>query len=168
MAQIKRATLTDFESALCLLERFFDEEGFGTPREQIRGQLDHLLRDSESGVFLVWEQGRAIGVATVTVTEGIELGLSAELEDLYVLPEARGGGAGRALISAVAGWCRAQGCSLVAVVVTPEGQAAHDLIGYYRAQGFEETGRTLLFHHLGESKDWKVHKVCAEGESEKE
>jgi aminoglycoside 6'-N-acetyltransferase I len=155
MAQIERAEPTDFESALCLLERFFREEGFGTPREQIQGQLDHLLRDSESAVFLAWEQGRAIGIATVTVTEGIELGLSAELEDLYVLPEARGSGAGRALISAVAGWCQAQGCSLVAVVVTPEGQAAHDLIGYYRAQGFEETGRTLLFYYLRESEGWE-------------
>lgn len=152
MAQIERATLADFEAALGLLERFFREEGFPTPREQMRRQLEHLLCDSESAVFLAWEQARAIGVATVTTTEGIELGLSAELEDLYVLPEARGSGAGRALIQAVAGWCQAQGCSLVSVIVTPEGQAAHDLMGYYRAQGFEETGRTLLFYHFAESE----------------
>lgn len=150
MAEIEQATLANLEQALHLLERFFKEEGFRTPREQIRRQIEHLLCDAESAVFLAWEQTRAVGVATVTTTEGIELGLSAELEDLYVLPEARGSGAGRGLIRAVADWCRTRGCSLVAVVVTPEGQAAHDLIGYYRAQGFEETGRTLLFHRLVE------------------
>ena len=34
------------------------------------------------------------------------------------------------------------------VIVTPEGQAAHNLIGYYRRRGFVETGRTILFAHL--------------------
>lgn len=148
MAQVEQATLADFEAALSLLNRFFREEGFRTPGEQIRRQIGRLLRSPDSALFLAWEQGRPIGVATVTTTEGIELGLSAELEDLYVLPEKRGKGAGRALIWAVADWCRLRGCSLVSVVVTPEGQAAHDLIGYYRARGFEETGRTLLFHSL--------------------
>ncbi|MDQ2876900.1 MAG: GNAT family N-acetyltransferase [Actinomycetota bacterium] len=32
------------------------------------------------------------------------------LQDLYTAPEARGQGAGRALITAVAGWARANGC----------------------------------------------------------
>jgi aminoglycoside 6'-N-acetyltransferase I len=152
MGQIKQATLADCEGALSLLERFFVEEGFGTSREQIREQLEQLLRDSESAVFLASERNRFIGVATVTTTQGIELGLSAELEDLYVRPESRGGGAGRALIRAVLDWCRTRGCSVVSVCVTPEGQALHDLIGYYRAQGFEETGRTLLFYPLDESR----------------
>jgi hypothetical protein len=34
------------------------------------------------------------------------------------------------------------------VVVAPEGQAAHDLVGYYARRGFVQTGRTLLFAHL--------------------
>lgn len=150
MAETERATLANLDAVAGLIERFFHEEGFCTPREQIRRQVERLVCDSESAVFLAWEEGRPVGVATVTTTEGIELGLSAELEDLYVLPEARGSGAGRALVGVVAGWCRARGCSLVSVTVTPEGQAAHDLIGYYRALGFEETGRMLLYHRLVE------------------
>ncbi|MDT7798002.1 MAG: hypothetical protein QOI78_1435 [Actinomycetota bacterium] len=35
------------------------------------------------------------------------------LQDLFTTPEARGHGAGRALIEAVAGWARAQGCARV-------------------------------------------------------
>lgn len=144
----RRATMADLPIALALLERFFAEEGFQTPPWQIGEQLAVLLDDDESAVFLAWLDGRAVGVATVTTTSGLELGLSAELEDLYVLPEARGSGAGGALIETVKAWCRAQGCTLVAVVVTPEGQAAHNLVEYYRGRGFEETGRTLLFARL--------------------
>jgi aminoglycoside 6'-N-acetyltransferase I len=144
----RRAMMADLPNALPLLERFFAEEGFQTPPGQIGEQLAVLLDDDESAVFLAWLGDRAVGVATVTTTSGIELGLSAELEDLYVLPEARGRGTGGALIEAVKAWCRAQGCTLVSVIVTPEGQATHNLIEYYRRRGFEETGRTLLFAHL--------------------
>jgi aminoglycoside 6'-N-acetyltransferase I len=140
--------MADFQITLPLLERFFAEEGFQTPPGQIGEQLAILLGDDESAVFLAWLGDRAVGVATVTTTSGLELGLSAELEDLYVLPEARGSGAGGALIEAVKAWCRAQGCTLVSVIVTPEGQAAHNLVEYYRGRGFEETGRTLLFARL--------------------
>jgi GNAT superfamily N-acetyltransferase len=56
---------------------------------------------------------------------------------------------GGKLIETVLRWCRSKHCTLVAATVTPEGQAAHDLIGYYTAHGFRETGRTLLYAHLG-------------------
>jgi aminoglycoside 6'-N-acetyltransferase I len=147
---VEQAGAAEFEVALPLLQRFFVEEGFTTSSEQIRVQLAGLLNSRSSAVFLAWQEGRAIGVATVTTTQGIEFGVSAELEDLYVLPEVRGLGVGRTLITAVNTWCRRQGCTMVAVVVTPAGQTAHDLISYYRAQGFQETGRTLMFYPLTE------------------
>jgi GNAT superfamily N-acetyltransferase len=145
---VQQAGADELEAALPLIERFFQEEGFHTPPGQIPVQLLGLLQDPESSVFLARWNGRAVGVVTVTTTEGIELGLSAEMEDLYVLPEMRRTGVGRALIEAVADWCRQRGCSLVSVIVTPEGQAAHNLISYYRSRGFQETGRTVLFRHL--------------------
>jgi aminoglycoside 6'-N-acetyltransferase I len=148
MAVVRQATVSDLESALPLIDRFFAEEGFQAPPGQMRKQLVGLLDGDETAVFLAWQDDQAVGVATVTTTSGIELGLSAELEDLYVLPQVRGLGVGGALIAAVKDWCRARGCSLVSVVVTPEGQAAHNLIEYYSRRGFQETGRTLLFAYL--------------------
>lgn len=145
---VRQATIDQAGAALPLLERFFAEEGFEAPPGQIERQLLVLLRGDGSAVFLAWQGDAAVGVATVTTNNGIELGLSAELEDLYVLPHARGLGAGAALIETVKEWCRARGCTLVSVVITPEGQAAHDLIGYYRGRGFRETGRTILIAHL--------------------
>jgi GNAT superfamily N-acetyltransferase len=147
---VVQASTADFEAAFSLLERFFTEEGFTTSSEQIRVQLAGLLSSRDSAVFLAWQAGQPVGVATVTTTRGLEFGLSAEMEDLYVLPEVRGLGVGRALIGTVNDWCRQQGCSVVAVIVTPEGQAAHDLISYYRGQGFQESGRTTLFYPLTE------------------
>lgn len=145
---MRQATTADIGAALPLIERFFAEEGFVAPAGQMRRQLLGLLGDDECAVFLAWQGAKAVGVATVTTSSGIELGLSAEMEDLYVLPTARGLGVGAVLIEAVKGWCRSRGCSLVSVIVTPEGQAAHDLLGYYRRRGFIETGRTILFAHL--------------------
>jgi aminoglycoside 6'-N-acetyltransferase I len=144
----RQATTADFDVTLPLLVRFFAEEGFQTPPRQIREQLGELLDNPESAVFVAWLDGQAVGVATVTTSRGIEFGLSAEMEDLYVLPEARGSGVGGTLIQAVEDWCRAQGCSVVYVVVTPEGQAAHHLVEYYCARGFEESGRTILLNYL--------------------
>ena len=86
---VTQAAPADFEAAFPLLERFFAEEGFTTPPEQIRVQLAGLLSSQDSAVFLAWQVGQPVGVATVTTTRGLEFGLSAEMEDLYVLPEVR-------------------------------------------------------------------------------
>jgi aminoglycoside 6'-N-acetyltransferase I len=144
----RRATVADFDAALPLLQRFFAEEGFATSPALIGESLAQLLENPESGVFLAWQEAQAVGVATVTTSRGIEFGLSAEMEDLYVLPEMRGVGAGSALVQAVQNWCREQGCTTIEVVVTPQGQAAHNLIGYYRARGFQESGRVILLYLL--------------------
>lgn len=145
---VRRATMAELEITLPLLERFFAEEGFRAPSGQIRVGLVDLLSDEGSGVFLAWLDAVVVGVATVTTSSGIEFGLSAELEDLYVVPEVRGRGVGGKLIGSAISWCRSKRCTLVAVTVTPESQATHDLIGYYTAHGFRETGRMLLYAHL--------------------
>ncbi|NIV33993.1 MAG: GNAT family N-acetyltransferase [Anaerolineae bacterium] len=148
MITVERVTVDEFKAVLPLLQRFFEEEGFDIPEVQVRGQLDEMIHGSSSAVFLARVGDRPVGVATVTTSGGIEFGLSAELEDLYVLPEARGTGVGSALIETAKDWCISRGCSLIAVMVTPEGQAAHGLVEYYLGRGFRESGRTLLFARL--------------------
>ena len=143
--EVRRAGPAEADEAFALLRRFFAEEGFATPPERLRERLAVLLADGSSAVFLARRGGAAVGVATVTTTFGLQFGRTAELEDLYVPPHVRGGGIGPALIDAAREWCRREGCAPLAVVVTPEGQAAHDLRGYYRRHGFRESGRTLLF-----------------------
>jgi len=146
---IRRVGIDRVDEALHLLERFFREEGFDTPAESMFSSLRAMLVSPASAVFVAWQEGRAVGVATVTTSVGIEYGRSAELEDLYVLPEARGCGIAGALIEAVCSWCRGEGVTVVLVTVTEEGEANHRLIDYYRRCGFRTTGRLILERALG-------------------
>lgn len=141
---VRKAGVDSFEAAFQLLERFFREEGFDAPAETVRAALRAMLAGPDSAVFLAWHGTEAIGVATVTTSVGIEYGRSAELEDLYVLPEVRGRGVASALIEAICAWCREEGATVVVVTVTPESEAEHNLSDYYQRRGFANTGRVIL------------------------
>ncbi|HMC36830.1 MAG TPA: GNAT family N-acetyltransferase, partial [Actinomycetota bacterium] len=95
-------------------------------------------------VFVAAVGQATVGVSTVTANFGLEYGWASELEDLYVLPSHRGRGVARRLLEAAEEWARADGCALMLVTVTPEGQEAHDLMGFYRHLGFSDRGRKLL------------------------
>lgn len=146
---ICRVGIDALDEAFHLLERFFREEGFDTPAASIRSSLRAMLVNPASAVFVARQEGTAVAIATVTTSVGIEYGRSAELEDLYVLSEARGCGIAGAMIEAVCSWCRGEGVTVVLVTVTPEGEANHRLIGYYRRRGFRNTGRLILERTLG-------------------
>lgn len=145
---IEKASSESFETAFTLLERFLREEGFDTPAEQMRAFLADMLASSQTAIFLARSAGKGVGVATVTTSLGLEFGRSAELEDLYVLPRSRGHGIASALIESVCNWCNQQGCSVVLVTVTPQGEAAHGLLDFYQQRGFVNTRRVLLQRSL--------------------
>jgi aminoglycoside 6'-N-acetyltransferase I len=147
---IQRADMDTLDKALYLLERFFREEGFDTPAEAMRSSLHAMLSNPNNAVFVAQQDGKAVGVATVTTSVGIEYGRSAELEDLYVLPEARGSGIAGALIETVCRWCHEEGVTAVLVTVTQEGETNHKLLDYYQRRGFTNTGRLILERALGD------------------
>lgn len=142
--QVRKAGVDSLNAALHLLQRFFLEEGFHTAAEEMRSSLHTMMIHPNSAVFLAWHGAEALGVTTVTTSVGIEYGRSAEIEDLYVLPQARGGGVATELIEAVCAWCDQEGCTAVLVTVTPEGEAKHGLIEFYGQRGFANTGRIIL------------------------
>lgn len=108
-----------------------------------------MINDPDSAIFVAWYGVDAIAVATVTTTQGLEFNRHAELEDLYVLPEARRVGIGEVLIDRVKQWCRQKECNVLSIVVTEEAQANRNLIDYYQKHGFQPSKRALLFYHLG-------------------
>lgn len=61
----------------------------------------------------------------------------AHLYAMWVAPDARGAGVGRALVEAVAAWARYRGCGRVVLFVTETNQRAR---GFYEACGFADTG----------------------------
>jgi GNAT superfamily N-acetyltransferase len=127
-----------------LLIRFFAEEGFDTPPDVIRRRTAEMAEVGTCGLFIAEDAGTAIGVATASLEFGIEFGWSAEMGDLYVLPERRGRGVSRALLKAVETLLAGRGASGYQVTVTPFGQEQHDLRAYYAKLGFSGEGRLIL------------------------
>lgn len=145
---IKQVKTESFEPALELVTRFFREEGFDTPAEALHENLLAMLSSPTSAVFIAWRDTKSVGIATVTTSVGLEYGLSAEMEDLYVLPSERSTGIARALLEVVITWCRDKGVSAILVTVTPEGDKKHNLLDFYQRQGFVNHGRFLLEYSL--------------------
>ena len=142
--ELERAGPHDVAVVTDLAERFFREEGFDLPPDGLAGRVaDYVALDSNA-IFLARRGDRLIGFATVATGFGLEYGLAAELEDLYVVPDHRRQGVARRLVGQATAWAANRGCSAVLVTVTPEGEAAHGLIGFYAGLGFRDRGRRLL------------------------
>ena len=134
----------DTAAAAELLVRFFEEEAFETPAEMIRQRAAQMAAIDACGLFIAEAGQSALGVATVSVEFGIEFGWSAEMGDLYVVPEWRRKGVSRALLRAIESLLCERGASGYQVTVTPFGQQHQDLRAYYTRLGFTGEGRLVL------------------------
>ena len=120
---------------------------YGRQGEQQR--CDQWLREQvDAGRFRCYlartSEGEPAGMATVAVSPAsLSLSLFWALRDLFVAPEHRRGGVGRALVDAVAADARAGGAVRVGLQTEADNHAA---LSVYRRAGFEEvTGlRTLI------------------------
>ncbi len=130
--------------ALGLLERFFAEHGFRAAGGDLRASLMEMIADPDSVVLLCSRSDEPVGVATITTSIGLEYGRSAEIEDLYVKPGARGKGIATALIDRAVEWCRGRGCSTILVTIAAQGSEGENLTEFYLRRGFQETGRRLM------------------------
>lgn len=88
------------------------------------------------GCFLVAEN--AAGTIVGHASAGRESDAVTSLARLYVLPERQGGGAGKALLAAVAEWA-GQGTTIELEVETANAAA----IGFYRKHGFASDGKQV-------------------------
>src|SRR5690348_9420921 len=122
-------------SVIQLLVRFFAEEGFPGDPPTIAARFEAMRREPHHWAAIALNQNQPAGVVTVTTNYYVEWGRMSEIADLYVLPEHRRRGVARALIQSAADWSRNEGCAGVAVIMTPEGEAAHGLSRFYQGQG---------------------------------
>jgi GNAT superfamily N-acetyltransferase len=146
---VRRLTQSDdLTEAIALLQRFFEEEGFTTPAEVIRSNARKLAGLDACGLFVAVADGRTIGVATVSMEFGIEYGWSAEMGDLYIVPEWRDRGVSARIVAEIEKFLIARDASGFQVTVTAFARDRHDLEAYYRKLGFEGEGRKLLYKRL--------------------
>ena len=147
--EVRQARLDELSTVLDLAAAFYVEDGFTTPVEQLRENLLVLLDSDSARVAVASGHGdEIVGFAITTLTFGLEYGLLAELEDLFVVPAHRRGGIGSALIDDSAHWARSRGCRALELVVTPNGANVDHLFNYYAHQGFTSEGRQVLSRDL--------------------
>jgi GNAT superfamily N-acetyltransferase len=92
-------------------------------------------RNGTAAVFLAEDEGRAVGTATGAAYD-VAPG-DAHVYAMWVAPDARGAGVGRALLDAVVRWARDRACGRLALTVTETNAVAR---AFYPACGFVETG----------------------------
>jgi len=141
----------DLSEAADLLIRFFREERFDTPGEVIRHNAATMAGLDNCGLFIAEVFGKAIGVATISLEFGIEFGWGAEMGDLYVLPEWRGKGVSRLLVSAIESFLTERGATTYQITLTPYAQDTHDLKAFYARLGFDGEGRLILAKKISQS-----------------
>jgi aminoglycoside 6'-N-acetyltransferase I len=109
--------------------------------ESFLGTLHEAVEAGELEVLAARAEGRVVGVAILAYRLSISAaGPFASIEDLYVRPEERRRGVGRALLEAVKKRCATRGVSYVEAQVEGEEAAA-----FYTALGYEEEPQGRVF-----------------------
>lgn len=145
---VRRAFPDDLDHLLPLYLAFFAEDGIMTPAAAVRTNLASMLAANRACLFLAEENGTAVGLASGSLTTGVEFGCTVELEDLYVVPQARGQGVAARLISAVVDWAESEGAAGVILVITPEAEQDQSLSRFYARMGFEPLPRITMYRRL--------------------
>jgi aminoglycoside 6'-N-acetyltransferase I len=145
---LRAATSDDLEALLTLAVAFYEEDGFTTPRSTLAAHLPVLIDSAAARVAVGVDGSRVAGFGITTTRFGLEYGLGAELEDLYVAPAWRRQGLAKALIEDSAEWAASIGASQLEIVIAPNGQDVSHLFRYYAANGFTDEGRRLLSRPL--------------------
>src|SRR5262245_10731969 len=132
---IREAGPRDHEALLDMMEEFNRGERIEMRREVTGPALARLLADGGLGRVLIAEDGYAV------LTWGFDLdfgGRDAFLTEIFVRPQSRRAGGGRALLEAVLRVARDAGAGAVHLGVYPDNQAA---LALYRAAGFARIPR---------------------------
>lgn len=133
---ITPATLADIPALCHLLDRLFTQEAEFQPDRaaQERG-LTAIISQAHVGHILVARQSdEIVGMVNLLYTVSTALGgRVALLEDMVVVPQARGQGVGSTLLAAAIDHARQQGCLRITLLTDTNNHVAQ---AFYRKQGF--------------------------------
>ena len=141
MLLLERAVPADIDSIHHLLAEQFDEHDIDTSTKVLRHAIAAVLQNEALGLFVVARDGgEIVGLAALSFAWTLEHGgKSAWLDELYVVPERRGRGIGRALLVRVIDEARALGCKAIDLEVEEAHRRAERL---YEREGFRPLART--------------------------
>jgi GNAT superfamily N-acetyltransferase len=149
MATIRRADSADIQALLPLIAeywRFEEIDGF-EPR-RVAEQLGRVLADQRLGAgWIALLDDTPVGYLLAVYVFSLEhLGITAEIDELFVLPEQRGMGAGVKLLRAAEEEFVRVGCTNVSLQLARHNSAARSFYhrhGYRERAGFELLDKML-------------------------
>ena len=139
---VERVGEGDLDVLVPMMSAYCDFYGVAPGDEKLRALARELVERPEEGVLLIarGDVGEAVGFATVYWTlDTLEGGRVGTMHDLYVRPEHRGRGAGRALIDACLAEVRAAHLPALTWDTAPDNvdaQALYDATGAERSEWF--------------------------------
>ncbi len=139
---VRMATTADSALVTGLLKAFFSHEGRVVAH--LEQNVEAILADPGRGFFTL---GGDKGVATTTIRISAGGGASAEIEEIWVQPSARGQGIGGRLLRTAVAECRRRGIESIELRVTPDDQEL-GIPDFYTKQGFSHGGR-LIYEFAG-------------------
>ena len=138
-------TAADIPALLPLVEQYWIHEDITHfDAKRVAGQLERLCGEPAlGGGWLAHSRGEIAGYLLAVYVFSLEhLGLTAEIDEFFVLPSARGKGLGDALLGAAESAFTQRGCTNVALQL---GRGNDRARVFYRAHGYRErSGYELL------------------------
>jgi GNAT superfamily N-acetyltransferase len=132
--RIRLAHIEDLEAVVRLLAAQFREHDIALDAPELREGVRGLIADAGRGAVLFADDPEPVGVAVLAYAWTLEHGgLVAWLDELFVVPQHRGRGAGRALLLRALEVAGEHGCRAVDLEVDTEHARAERL---YQRAGF--------------------------------
>lgn len=142
--EIRRAAPADIPRLLTLVRRYWDFEGIGGfAALRVELVLQQLLEEhsSRGAVWVAESAGTLLGYLTAVLVMSVEhQGLMGEIDELYVVPEARSRGIGAQLLTAVETALAERGCTRLQLQIGAGNSAARAFYarrGYCARAGYE-------------------------------
>ena len=121
-----------------LLKAFFSHEGRVV--HHLQQNVEAILCDPGRGFFMVADEAAG---ATTTIRISASGGASAEIEEIWVQPSARGRGLGASLLRNAIDECRRRGIQSIELRVTPDDREL-GIPDFYVKQGFRHRGLQIM------------------------
>ena len=137
----------DLNTVLDLQEEFYKAGGYPFDREVAENAMRQLATDNALGrLFVIESEGKVVGYLAVTYGFTLEFGgRDAFVDELYIVPSARGQGLGTQALELAEEACREDGINALHLEVEFTNEAAKRL---YAKSGFVEHTRFLMTKRL--------------------
>ena len=136
LIHFRAATEADMSRLIQMMRELYTHENLEHPPQAQRA-LKELIGDGKFGrCFLIEQDGQVVGYLVLGFGFSLEFGgRDAFLDELYVVPRARGAGIGKAAVRFAADVCKHEGIGALHLEVSRANEAGQRL---YRGMGFSE------------------------------